>query len=172
MIRKNYLQIIVCCVLLGIISLPTINIVKGISNNIEFNHLVSTTKNLNTQLNSVNSEIQQYQNSIMKYGESEGINVNSVSSLYNMVSKLSGVTNVQAQIINFNADGSTTQVCKYNPNMQVATANGIKIEITAKDIKSVINELESKRIPCYSMNIIYPENKLTVIYNTGGLNNV
>lgn len=164
----NKLKIVAVIAVCGIMCVPAFNLLTGVSNIAEFFGLYGQIQQARVSNMNTENDIASSTKKLMEMAEAEGININSVSSIYSALSKLSGISSITGKIVDIESNGQVTDICTYESGTNYATAEGIKIDIYSTDINKVVNEINKLNLAYQSININYSNNSLQVVFNTEG----
>lgn len=123
-------------------------------------------KELNGSISNIDNEIASERKKINEL-RGEGVDAENPKDIYNVVTAIEGVKSIEAQIISINGN-NIRAVSEFNPEASNVQADGIQIALKVDDLNNFLTKLNELNIPYETINVIYPENKVVVRFNTKG----
>ena len=164
---KYVSRIIAIVLVVGAMFIPAFKITTAIANTKDYISVRKDVKYLNGKVNGLQDQIVENRKAIKEARAKNLVDLEDANALYETVSKLSGVSKVDAMVVKL--DGNTvTKVKDFNPKENNSKIQGLRLVVTTKDLNKFLKDLNSLQTPYTTLNIIYPENKVVIIYNTQG----
>lgn len=166
--------LIVKLVIIGgmIFAVLFVDVLKVKSGWANFRNYVSSVKKVesfNSEMENLVNETSKAKKKLSEIRGADAVDLEDVNALYNAVVKLEGVENhagkllrISGQEIKILDDYSKDNLEKNNK------ADGVQIIVQVKEIQPFLTKLGELKTPYTSLNVIYPENKIVVTYNTKG----
>lgn len=171
MINKNILiRIVAIGAMIGVMFF--VDVLKINTATQSFKEYLGATKKVE-QLNKENENlVNETSKTKKKLGEVRGadaVDLEDVNALYNAVTSIEGVESGSGKLLRISGeevkildDYSKEDLEKNNK------ADGVQIMIQVTDINVVLGKLGELKTPYTGLNVIYPEKKIVVTYNTRG----
>ena len=167
---KNVPRIVVILIMGIIMIIPAFSIKQAIVNTREYRDVRNTIEKSNTEINKYQTGIDEGRKAIKDYRGANAVDLENANALYDAVKALPTVSNVEANIISIN--GNNIKVMgDFNPKDANAKLPGIQLVVSVKDMNKFMQGLKELKTPYTTLNVIYPENKVVIRYNTQGGNN-
>ena len=130
---------------------------------------VKKVESFNDEMENLVNETSKAKKKLSEIRGADAVDLEDVNALYNAVTSIDGVENhagkllrISGQEIKILDDYSKDNLEKNNK------ADGVQILVQVKDIQGFLKKLGELKTPYTSLNVIYPENKIVVTYNTKG----
>lgn len=164
---KYVARIVVIVLMLVAMIIPAFRPDTGIKNLKEFKHLRGQVETLNNKASDAQNQISIDRKAINEKKGDSNINLDNAKELSDKVSTLPGVDKATSEVIKFDGENITVVGPLSKDNTQ-GVIPGVQITVTVKDINKFLAALKELDTPYLSVNIVYPENKVVVRYNTQG----
>ena len=161
----NKSKIVVIILLIIVLLIHGIGVKNAFINFRSYNKVRKDVKQLNNSLTSIDDRIE---TSRKKITEAQGDKVNSddVTSIYNAVKEI-GVTSIEAQILSISGEVIKT-TSDYTEGQDYTGADGIQIIVTVDNVDDYMNKLNELKLVYLSLNVVYPDKKVVMRFNTKG----
>lgn len=166
MIKKNVYRILVIAGMVVFLFIPGFSFSHAITNTKDYLSTRSQVSKLNKSIDSSESSISSLRKRIQENRGADAIDMEDPTAIYNFVTNIPGVSNVNAQILGINGD-KYVSMGEFKPDSS-SNIDGIQIMVTVDDIDKFIGTLEQENMPFETLNVIYPEKKIIMRYNTKG----
>lgn len=175
MIKKNVYRILVIAGMVVFLFIPGFSFSHAITNTREYLITRSDVSKLNSSIDASEDNISALRKKIKDNRSADSVDMEDPTAIYNFVTNLPGVSNVNAQILGINGD-KYVSMGEFKPNVSMGedkpdvskNIDGIQIMVTVDDINKFTEDLEKQNIPFETLNVIYPEKKIIMRYNTKG----
>lgn len=166
MIKKNVYRILVIAGMVVFLFIPGFSFSHAITNTREYLSTRSDVSKLNSSIDASEDNISALRKKIKDNRSAGSVDMEDPTAIYNFVTNLPGVSNVNAQILGINGD-KYVSMGEFKPDVS-KNIDGIQIMVTVDDINKFTEDLEKQNIPFETLNVIYPEKKIIMRYNTKG----
>lgn len=166
MIKKNMYRILVIAGMVVFLFIPGFSFSHAITNTREYLTTRTDVAKLNNSIDSSEDQISALRKQIQHNRGTDAIDMENPTAIYNFVTNIPGVSNVNAQVLGINGD-KYVSMGEFKPNV-LSNIDGIQIMVTVEDIDKFTEALEKQNIPFETLNVIYPEKKVIMRYNTKG----
>lgn len=156
-------------ILVAVLFVDALNVKTGLANFKEYVSSVNKVESFNEEMENLVNETSKAKKKLSEIRGAEAVDLEDVNALYNAVTSIEGVENhggkllrISGQEVKILDDYSKDNLNKNNK------ADGVQIIVQVKEIKGFLAKLGELKTPYTSLNVIYPENKVVVTYNTKG----
>lgn len=161
--------VIIGGMLVAVLFVDALKVKSGWTNFREYVSSVKKVESFNGEMENLVNETSKAKKKLSEIRGAEAVDLEDVNALYNAVTSIEGVENhagkllrISGQEIKILEDYSKDNLDKNNK------ADGVQIIVQVKEIKDFLAKLGELKTPYTSLNVIYPENKVVVTYNTKG----
>lgn len=152
--------------ILGCMLIPAFRPTTGLSNILRYNELRHGVEKSNSNLSTVDNSISALRKKINEY-RGTTVDAEDAKSVYTAVTSISGITAKEAKVITINQDTSAVSG-DFNPEADNTKIDGIQLTLHVSDITAFMTALSALNLPYEAINVVYPENKIIVKFNTKG----
>ncbi len=161
--------IVIGGMIFAVLFVDVLKVKSGLSNFKEYVSAVKKVESYNSEMENLVDETSKVKKKLSEIRGADAVDLEDVNALFNAVTSIEGVENSAAKLLRIT--GKELKILddysKDNPEKN-NKADGVQIMIQVKDINAFIKKLGGLKTPYTSLNVIYPENKIVVTYNTKG----